>query len=545
MQIHLLGPVEVSSDHEHVPLGGPKPRALLAMLALDAGSTVSTERRIDGLWGDEPPATAGKMVQLYVSQLRKAMAEHGVTDAIATRGRGYQLQLGRDRVDVGRFERLLAQGAAREALRLWREPALADVADEPFAAAEIRRLEELRATALEVAIDQDLDAGRHRDVLPELEALLAQEPLRERLHAQRMLALYRSGRQAEALEAYRQARATLVEQIGVEPGPELRRLHEAILRQDVSLDPPGQEPAGAPLVGREAELARLRGLWRRARAGAGTSVLVTGPPGIGKTRLVQELAEEVRRDGGAVAYGEPEELQGPTLLVLEDVAQAPEVPPDRPVLAVATAVEGEGAGDTLPLAPLARDDVAALARYHAGARAAVEPPVDRLVAESGGVPARVHRAAAAWARAVATQRVGAAVARASAERAGWHLAGDDVATEVVELQTVRERAQLAGSAVQLACPFKGLTSFDVEDAPVFFGRERLVADMIARLPGTRLMGIVGPSGSGKSSAPARRAAGRAGRWRRARQRALAARVDPPRRAPAGGARARHRRAARR
>jgi WD40 repeat protein/DNA-binding SARP family transcriptional activator len=497
MQIHLLGPVEVSSDHEHVPLGGPKPRALLAMLALDAGSTVSAERLIDGLWGDEPPATAAKMVQLYVSQLRKAMAAHGEDGAIATRGRGYQLQLGRDRVDAGRFERLLAQGAAREALRLWREPPLADVADEPFAAAEIRRLEELRASALEVAIDQDLDAGRHREVLPELEALLAQEPLRERLHAQRMLALYRSGRQAEALEAYRLARAMLVEQIGVEPGPDLRRLHEAILRQDPSLDPPGQEPAGAPLVGRDAELAHLRGLWRRACAGSGASVLVTGPPGIGKTRLVQELAEEVRRDGGAVAYGELEEVHGPTLLVLDDVAQAPEVRPDRPVLAVATAVEGEG--ETLPLAPLARDDVAALARYHAGARAAVEPPVDRLVVESGGVPARVHRAAAEWARAVATRRVGAAAARASAERADWHLAGDDVATEVVELQTVRERAQLAGSDALPLCPFKGLASFDVDDAPVFFGREQLVADMIARLLGTRLIGIVGPSGSGKSS----------------------------------------------
>jgi WD40 repeat protein/DNA-binding SARP family transcriptional activator len=498
MQIHLLGPVEVSSGNGGVALGGPKPRALLAMLALDAGSTVSAERLIDGLWGDEPPATAPKMVQLYVSQLRKAMAAQGNGGAIATHGRGYQLQLGRDQVDVGRFERLLAQGAAREALRLWRGPALADVADEPFAAAEIRRLDELRATALEVAIDQDIDAGRHREVLPELEALLSREPLRERLHAQRMLALYRSGRQAKALEAYREARTTLVEQVGVEPGPELRQLHEAILRQDPSLDAPGQEPAGAPLVGRDAELAYLRDLWRRARAGSGASVLVTGPPGIGKTRLVQELADEVRRDSGAVAYGELEEVHEPTLLVLDDVAQAPDVAPDQPVLAVATAVEGEG--ESLPLAPLERDDVAALARYHAGARAPVEPPVDRLLAESGGVPARVHRAAAAWARAVATRRVGEAVARASAERADWHLAGDDVAAEVVELQTMRERAQLTGSDALPACPFKGLASFDVEDAPVFFGREQLVADMIARLPGTRLMGIVGPSGSGKSSA---------------------------------------------
>ena len=360
MQITLLGPVEASSVSGRVALGGPKPRALLAMLALDAGSPVSAERLVDGLWGEEPPATAAKMVQLYVSQLRKAMAAHGEREAIATRGRRYELQLGRERVDVARFERLLAQGAAREALGLWRGPALADVADEPFAAAEIRRLDELRASAVEVAIDQDLDAGRHREVLPELEALLAQEPLRERLHAQRMLALYRSGRQADALEAYRRARATLVEQIGVEPGPDLRRLHEAILRQDPSLEPTGQEPAGSPFVGRDEELAHLRDLWRRARAGSGAGVLVTGPPGMGKTRLVQELAEEVRRDGGAVAYGGLDGVHGPALLVVEDAERAPEVPPARPLLAVGTALEGDG--ETLALPPLGPEDVARLAR---------------------------------------------------------------------------------------------------------------------------------------------------------------------------------------
>src|SRR5919106_2208154 len=213
MHINLLGPVEVVTDHGQVELGAPKPRA---MLALEAGSTVSAEHLIDGLWGDAPPATANKLVQLYVSQLRKAMAPFGENGLITTHGAGYELRVGRDHVDAARFERLLAQGAAREALRLWRGAALADVAKEPFAAPEIRRVEELHTAALEVAIDQDLEAGRHREVLPELEALLAHEPLRERLHAQRMLALYRSGRQAEALEAYRQARAALVEEIGVE-----------------------------------------------------------------------------------------------------------------------------------------------------------------------------------------------------------------------------------------------------------------------------------------------------------------------------------------
>ena len=403
------------------------------------------------------------MVQLYVSQLRKAMAAHGGSDAIVTHGRGYELQLGRDRVDAGRFERLLAQGAAREALRLWRGPALADVADEPFAAAEIRRLEELRASALEVAIDQDLDAGRHREVLPELEALLAQEPLRERLHAQRMLALYRSGRQAEALKAYREARATLVEQIGVEPGPELRRLHEAILRQDPSLDPPG---AGA---GR-----RAAGRARRASCApaAGSGAGLAPAPARTCSSPGRQGSEDAAR-AGARRRGAPrrwrgrlrraEEVNAPTLLVLEDVAHGARGPAaTSPVLAVATAVDGEGR-DTA-LAPLGRDEVAALARYHAG-RAPRSSRGGPPLAESDGVPARVHRAAAAWARAVATRRVG--------ERRRGHRpsapAGIWPATTSPPRSSSSRRSASArepvGSDALPACPFKGLASFDVEDAP--------------------------------------------------------------------------------
>ena len=229
MDIRLLGPVEASVDGRTVVIGPGKPRALLAMLALHAGSTVSSERLIGGLWAEPPPATAPKLVQLHVSQLRKAL---GASD-ILTRGRGYELRLGPEDLDVTRFERLVATGHPREALALWRGPPLDDVAGEPFAAAEIGRLEELRLAAIELAIDHDLAAGRHRQCVGELERLVFEQPLREGLHAQRMLALYRSGRQADALEAYRHARAVLVEASGVEPGPELRRLHEAILRQDV------------------------------------------------------------------------------------------------------------------------------------------------------------------------------------------------------------------------------------------------------------------------------------------------------------------------
>jgi transcriptional activator/AAA ATPase-like protein len=264
----------------------------------------------------------------------------------------------------------------------------------------------LRRDDLLLAIDDDLAAGRHREVAGELDALVAEHPLRERLHAQRMLALYRCGRQAEALDAYRQARSVLVEEIGVEPGPELRRLHEAILRQDPSLEPPAADAvelppeldAGTPLAGREAELDALREQWRRAHGGAGRLVLIAGPGGMGKTRLAAELAGDVNRDRGAVlsasGAGVPETalevLAGarvarrPTLLVLDDVDRAGRevwtalgelvgALAGLPVLVVATA-EDPGlppvlrADAAIVLAPLDADGVRAVVRLRASAR---------------------------------------------------------------------------------------------------------------------------------------------------------------------------------
>jgi ABC-type transport system substrate-binding protein/DNA-binding SARP family transcriptional activator/sugar lactone lactonase YvrE len=244
VELRLLGPIEVRLEDRPIELGPRKQRALLAMLALQVGRTVTADRLVEGLWGEEPPASAPKMVQLYVSHLRPLLEGSGAR--IATRNGGYELQLCGDEVDVVRFERLLDQSRAREALALWRGDALADVAGEPFAAAEIRRLDDLRLRAAESAIELDLAAGRHAEVIGELERLVAAEPLREHLHAQRMLALYRSGRQAEALEAYRDARSALVEQIGVEPGTELRSLQDAILAQDPALDV--QDAADAELA---------------------------------------------------------------------------------------------------------------------------------------------------------------------------------------------------------------------------------------------------------------------------------------------------------
>ena len=244
LEVRLLGSIEVERGSEPVALGGQKPRALFAALALEPGRVVSVDRIVEALWPGDPPETAAHAVQVYVSQLRKALGP-----AIVTRVPGYVLELDPERVDAHRFARLAQEGRAaleggdaaaaevalREALALWRGPALADFLYEPFAQTQIARLEELRTVVVEERIDADLALGRHVELVAELEALVQAEPLRERPRAQLMLALYRSGRQADALAAYRQARETLVEELGIDPGPELRELEAAILRQDASL----------------------------------------------------------------------------------------------------------------------------------------------------------------------------------------------------------------------------------------------------------------------------------------------------------------------
>jgi DNA-binding SARP family transcriptional activator len=240
VDFHILGPLEVLEHERAIPLGAAKQRALLAILLLRANEVVASEQLVDALW-ESPPATAAKSVHVYVSQLRKALGR----ERLLTRSRGYLLQIGRDELDAMRFERLLAQARAseparagellRQALSLFRGPALADFAYERFAQAESARLEELRLAALEERLEADLALGHDRDVVPELEALVAREPLRERLRAQLMLALYRCGRQADALEAYQQGRRALVEELGIEPGPALQQLQQAILNQDQQL----------------------------------------------------------------------------------------------------------------------------------------------------------------------------------------------------------------------------------------------------------------------------------------------------------------------
>src|SRR6266540_1064549 len=264
MRYGILGPLEVIGHAGPLRVAGAKLRALLVLLLLDANRMVSVDRLIEELWGGRPPPRATVTLRSYVSMLRRVLEPErapGATSAVlAWQPPGYVLRVGPDDLDATRFERLARDGRAvlpsdpvaaetmlGEALALWRGDALADVAFEPFAQGEVARLGELRLATAEDQVEARLAAGRHAEVVPDLERLLATNPLRERLRSQLMLALYRSGRQADALRAYRDGRDLLVEELGIEPGPALRRLQEEILLQSPTLDwqPPGRARAAA------------------------------------------------------------------------------------------------------------------------------------------------------------------------------------------------------------------------------------------------------------------------------------------------------------
>ncbi len=254
LEFRVLGPLEVLEDGRPLPLGGPRQRALLALLLLRANQVVSSDALLDELWPEEQPLAGRAALRVRVSQLRKALGP----DVIVTRPPGYVLAAAAEQLDLWRFERLAGEAAAesparaaellREALALWRGPALAEVAYESFAQPEIARLEELRLVALERRIDADIALGRHTELVAELEGAVGLHPLRERLRAQLMLALYRSGRQAEALAAYQQGRSALVDGLGIVPRRARHDLEAAILRQDPELDPPAQGASERPLL---------------------------------------------------------------------------------------------------------------------------------------------------------------------------------------------------------------------------------------------------------------------------------------------------------
>lgn len=336
MDFRILGPLEAHAAAGPLPLGGAKPRALLALLLLNANQVVSSNRLIEELWGEQPPDTATTALQGHVSALRKLLepgrARGEPNRVLLTRPPGYLLQIEPEQLDLRRFERLRstareafgagdvpgAQAKLEQALSLWRGGPLADLVYEPFAQTEIARLEELRLGALEERIEADLALGCHSELIGELEALTAEHPLRERFLAQLMLALYRAGRQAEALEAHRESRRALVGELGIEPGRELQELERAILTQDPSLDlaSPGsgsgaaaeadeadEAPSRGIFVGRELELAELVTGIDDAFAGRGRLFLLAGEPGLGKSRLAEEVVANGRARGARVLIG--------------------------------------------------------------------------------------------------------------------------------------------------------------------------------------------------------------------------------------------------
>jgi WD40 repeat protein/DNA-binding SARP family transcriptional activator len=612
MRFRVLGPLEVEADDGPVVLGGPKERLLLALLLMRPNRVVAVEALIQGLWGERPPPTAAKTLQSHVMRLRHALepgrARGAAGGVLVTREPGYLLRIAPGALDASRFEELTAQARRaladdatdaaallREALGLWRGQAFEEFLDSDLAVAEADRLAELRLIAVEDRIEADLRLGRHRELVAELEGLVREQPLRERLWAQLLLGLYRSGRQADALLAYQRARSVLVEELGIDPGAELRRLHAAVLAQDPELDlplvveaaaarelPEALQPVGPAFVGRAAELAWLRAAWTQATHGRGGVVFVTGGPGMGKTRLAAQIAQEVHDQGGWVLYRrcapaahdplQPfeqavadvatslqdvpalersptafgEELAGllggrsdaAVLLVLDDLHLA-RPPMLEALAAVVAAADGRrllvlgvyrdeaatpalaalverlepGGASRRRLGPFDQDEAAQVLGLYQSQQAA-RAEASAVLEATGGMPLLVHQAAGQWAQARAADQVehraGQIASSRSSLRADYAKFTDDVA----DLQELREHTQrvarlAAGEGppdaaadehpAAAVCPYKGLARYEPDDAEFFFGRERLVAELVTHLVGAGLLGVVGPSGSGKSS----------------------------------------------
>jgi WD40 repeat protein/DNA-binding SARP family transcriptional activator/ABC-type transport system involved in cytochrome c biogenesis ATPase subunit len=550
MKFHILGPLEVRGESGPLALGGAKPRAALAVLLLHPNIPVSAERLALALWGEDAPAGATKTVQVHISRLRKALDD---PEVIVTSAAGYCLRVGPGELDAAEFERLAddgrqalaggqterAAGLLREALGLWRGTPLADLALDTFHEAEISRLEERRLVALETRVEADLASGRQAELIAELRQLTVANPTRERFAAQLMVALYRCGRQAEALETYQETRRSLIAELGVEPGPWLRELQESILRQDVALDPGAvvaELPAeldtttAPPLVGREDELAWLRLRWERARRNEGGLLIVAGPRGSGKSRLVAQLAGDVHRNGDAVLYAGGatrarttvalltglSDAVRPTLVVLDDAdgatgdvlaqlaSTAARLGPVSVLVLVCCGdpdrLSGVQCDGVLTLEPLGTEAVRAIGGGYATSRAAEDIPAQWLREASAGLPRRVHEVASQWARREAARRVSAVAGRAADERAQLRTIEEELVGEVAELQEASVRAlPRRTDGPEVTCPFKGLASYEGSDAAYFFGRERLVAELVARLVGANLLAVVGSSGGGKSS----------------------------------------------
>jgi len=562
MRFEVLGPLRVWDDEGEVSVPGKKERTLLARLLATPRSAVPVDALLEALWGESPPRTAEKSLQVYVARLRSVLEpDHRRGEpwrVLPTEGEGYAIRVPPHWLDARAFEEEMdrsralreagreseAAEALRRALGLWRGRAFDGFLDTDFGAREADRLEELRLTALEERIAAELALGAAAELVPELEPLVQAHPLRERLWAHLMLALYRAGRQADALEAYARVRTAFAEELGIDPGPELQALELAILRQDPGLEvasaSDGRElPAELDLpeegfVGREHELGLLAEAWHRAARGEGVAVLVRGPAGSGRTALVALAARKARAEGATVLYRScgtadriptPPELEtlsrvGPVFLAIEDLDDGSaelagalrrilQASSELRMLLLLTArgdgepvltVAARARMHTLALEGLGLTETGLVLEQHLGAD--VRPgDAERAWRETRGLPALVRRLAARWAVERAADRVRAGAELLERERDALRATEADVATGIAVIRSARRPGEAIGRSSDAAatCPYKGLVPFEPEDADAFFGREHLVAEIVTRSIGTGVLGVVGPSGSGKSS----------------------------------------------
>jgi DNA-binding SARP family transcriptional activator/WD40 repeat protein len=549
----VLGPLRVLDDDYPIVLGPPKQRRLMAVLIAHAGKPVSADALVDAVWEEGPPRSAAKTLQGYVVHLRQAIAARsgGLGDgaSIVTVPGGYRLEAAPNAVDAVRFSSLLSRSRAAvatqdwttarvfltEALSLWRGPAYAEFADSAFAAAEAARLEELRLVAAETGFEIDLVLGEDAALVPELEKALTQQPTRERLWELLIRALYLSGRQSDALLGYLRARDVLATELGVDPGPELRAVHAAVLAQDPSLDrtwspPPGltaRQPRSGVYAfdGRDEELAWLRDLWLATLEHGGRSAVIYGPAGIGKTRLLAAFADEVQRSEAVVVrrtgLTAPNLVtvaavagDGPVLVVLDDPLTGVDLSAlaGLPVLVIAgidpdtvsAHVKASLASAHWRQLPPLSDDVGArIARRWLG-EGVDDVDVEPILRTARGNPGLLHTLLAETVEQRSKRQINAAVGDLRTARADVISSRTGVAYGVRGLR--RGRALLAavpgtprGGGIGGRCPYLGLEAYELGDAELFHGRDTVVEQLVARVADTALVAVVGASGSGKSS----------------------------------------------
>ena len=558
VRVLVLGPLAVEHGGQKLHVAGSQRRRLLALLASRAARPVSADAIADALWGDELPPTSTKAIQNHVARLRRSFAAIN-GELIATTTSGYRLAVAPEAIDAVAFEQLAADGRRRleagdtagavgtleEALDLWRGTAYADLGDAVFAVGEAARLDELRWAAVEDLCQARVETGGLELAIADLERLVREQPGRERSWSLLMRALYATGRQRDAVAAYQRARTMLAEEFGLEPGSELRDLERRILDQDPGLTvrrvpalPATLRRHAGVMFGRERERAWLFEGWNAARAGSGQMRLLLGPVDSGRTRLVAELAATAVGDGGRVMYLRGEEdiasdtpgafvdavidqsRAGPVLIAVDDAewcsartltsltALAAAIPEASVLLLVVAdpsasgaalhAVRrlADGAASECTLDPLDDETMARLVM----ADGVDTEAVAAVVAVARGLPGLARREAAAWAEHAATERLTANSASSIGARVAAAAARASVFDDVLGLVAARARRdELASSAWTGRQPYRSLASYDIQDADLFVGRERLVAELASRVLDRRLVAVVGASGSGKSS----------------------------------------------